>query len=441
MKKTTAILLIIVMLVASVSVNAAAFSDVGKAYDWAAEAIEKFSGEGIVEGKGGGRFAPDDFVTRAEFAKMLTLTFALETSGEGNAFQDVDDNSWSAPYIAAAVGYTVPIDTLDEVYAAMDTNNYAPEREATREEIAAALVNMFPPSAYLSFESIKNKFEDSSDVNQALYESVARAYSMELIKGCDDGTLRPKASVTRAEAVVMLDRAREKKRLLETQTPNPSAEPSTEPTPAAMPKAEEDIISVVSISQISVNGEECYALYYAFGGVPAKEPLVVSGDVLVTGLKKSIYDIDCGDLVLFDMRTNGKVRTLFVMFSPGKEAPADEASAGDLIRCPSGQSWKLSASGISAYYTVYFGRIIKTKETGDGVVVYLERGGYSDAALVRFDTEHISVYEPYQNKNENRFKKIAASRLQGSYELNSELVFMRAKKDIITDVIVFDYKK
>ena len=42
--------------------------------------------------------------------------------------------------------YTISIDILDETYAAMDTNNYAPERNATREEIAAALYNTIKES-------------------------------------------------------------------------------------------------------------------------------------------------------------------------------------------------------------------------------------------------------------------------------------------------------
>ncbi len=74
----------------------------GAAYDWAKDAIEKFSEEGIIEGKGGGLFAPNDAVTRAEFAKMLALTFDLSPSEEASAYQDVAGDYWAAPYIMAA---------------------------------------------------------------------------------------------------------------------------------------------------------------------------------------------------------------------------------------------------------------------------------------------------------------------------------------------------
>ena len=75
------------------------------------------------------------------------------------------------------------------------------------------------------------------------------------------------------------------------------------------------------------------------------------------------------------------------------------------------------------------------------MIAYLEYGDYSDAALVKLDTARISVYEAYQSSNEKRFKPLDASRLQGSYEDNYDLVFVRAKKDVITDVIVIDYKR
>ena len=469
MKKVTAVLLTLTMLFTLlVPVCAAAFSDVGAAYDWAKDAIEKFSEEGIIEGKGGGLFAPNDAVTRAEFAKMLALTFGLAPSEEASAYQDVAGDYWAAPYIMAADEYTISIDILDETYAAMDTNNYAPERNATREEIAAALYNTIKESqgAYLRTRPmpagrpstgyyLERDFNDYQDINGELIYSVEQAYQAGLIKGYDDGTLRPKDNVTRAEAVVLLDRARELKRYYEQQTPTPTpsvtptATPSATPTatvtpsekPVQTPKTAEDLISVVNITQTSVDGERCYALYYAFGGVVAQEPLIVSEDVEVGGAKTTFEAIACGDLLLFDTRANGRIRTLFVVYSPGREAPPQATTPGDLIKFPARQNWKFSTSESRAYDSVYFGYLQKTKLTDEGVIAYLKYGDYSDAALVKFDTARISVYEAYQSSNEKRFKPLDASRLQGSYENNHDLVFIRAKKDVVTDVIVIDYKR
>lgn len=66
----------------------------GEEYGWAQDAIEAFSEEGIIEGKGDGIFAPDDAVTRAEFAKMFALTFELPLDEEASPYQDVADDYW-----------------------------------------------------------------------------------------------------------------------------------------------------------------------------------------------------------------------------------------------------------------------------------------------------------------------------------------------------------
>lgn len=465
MKKVTAILLIVTMLISfTTATYAAAFSDVGEEYGWARDAIEAFSEEGIIEGKGDGIFAPDDAVTRAEFAKMFALTFELPLDEEASPYQDVADDYWAAPYILAADEYTVAMNVLDE---AMDESSYAPERDATREEIAAALVNILPASDEAQDTgALDGAFSDSADINQKLTGQLERAYELELIQGYDDGTLRPKDSVTRAEAVVLLDRAREIKRQMEAETSptptasiTPTATPSTTPTatptatpsatptvtptatPVATPKTAEDLVSVVSISQTSMDGERGYALYYAFGSVVAEEPLFLSEDVEVGGVKTALNQIACGDLLLFDTRANGQVRTLFVLYSPGTEAPSDTAALGDLIKFPASQNWKFSSSDSRAVDTVYFGRISKTRESDEGVIVNMELGDYSDAALVTSDTVRLSVYEPYQNNAANRFQPLDIRDLQGTYEFHHDYIFIRAKNDVITDVIVIDYSR
>ncbi len=457
MKKVTAIFLTVTMLVSfAAAAYAAAFSDVGEGYDWARDAIERFSEEGIIEGKDDGIFAPDDAVTRAEFAKMFALTFELPLGEEASPYQDVADDYWAAPYILAADEYTVAMSVLDET---IGDSSYAPEREATREEIAAALVNILPISdEEQDTSALDSIFSDCADINQKLVAQIARAYELGLMKGYDDGTLRPKDRVTRAEAVVLLDRARELKRQMEaetsptptasaTPTVTPSATPTATPsatptaTPAATPKTAEDLISMVSIAQTSMDGEKGYALYYAFGSTVVEEPLFLSEDVEVGGVKTALNQLSCGDLMLFDTRANGQVCTLFVIYSPGTAAPSDTAALNDLIKFPASQRWKFSNSDAYGIDTVYFGRITKTKESDEGVIVNMEFGDYSDAALVVPDTARLSVYEAYQNSEKKRFQPLDLRNLQGTYEFNHDFIFIRAKKDTITDVIVIDYKR
>ena len=54
------------------------FADASSISDYAKEAVDTLSGLGIINGKGNGRFAPNDFATRAEAAKIVHLLRALD---------------------------------------------------------------------------------------------------------------------------------------------------------------------------------------------------------------------------------------------------------------------------------------------------------------------------------------------------------------------------
>ena len=136
MKKLTAAILVLTMLAAScMTAFSASFSDVGDEFAWASEAIDKFSEENIIVGKSDGVFAPDDNVTRAEFAKLLVLTFKLK-SDKSAEYSDVAKDFWGYEYINAAYGYTVEANVLDNTCA---NDVFMPDNTATRQEIAAAI--------------------------------------------------------------------------------------------------------------------------------------------------------------------------------------------------------------------------------------------------------------------------------------------------------------
>lgn len=78
------------------------FGDLGSVL-WAKEDIEYLNSKGIVSGDGNGAFRPNDTVTRAEFVKMITLAFGFESVSNNTEFTDVAPNSWYASYVAAGV--------------------------------------------------------------------------------------------------------------------------------------------------------------------------------------------------------------------------------------------------------------------------------------------------------------------------------------------------
>lgn len=68
---------------------------------WAREAIDALAAAGVVNGMGGGVFAPDDGVTRAQFAQMAVKAFGF-TGREGVSFSDVSEGDWFADAVLTA---------------------------------------------------------------------------------------------------------------------------------------------------------------------------------------------------------------------------------------------------------------------------------------------------------------------------------------------------
>lgn len=184
--------------------NTVVFVDVPRNY-WAREQIDYFTQQGIVDGYPDGTFKPGAGVTREEFCKILVSTFktALETP-ETATFSDVLTNRWSYPYVETCkeflTGYTNP-------FGGMPT--FHPKEYATREDIAVALVRMMglTESDAKDKNYAARKFSDGGSISPSLMPYVGIACERNLISGYPDGTFGPSKGITRAEAVVMLNRA------------------------------------------------------------------------------------------------------------------------------------------------------------------------------------------------------------------------------------------
>jgi hypothetical protein len=65
---------------------------------WAASFIKELSAKKLIEGYPDGKFRPDRVVTRAEFAKMMTLAAGLKAEKvEHSPYSDVQPSDWDSP--------------------------------------------------------------------------------------------------------------------------------------------------------------------------------------------------------------------------------------------------------------------------------------------------------------------------------------------------------
>ena len=86
--------------------DGAGFSDLGS-FGWARLAIEDLNRKGIINGMGEARFAPEEGLTRAQFAKMAVLALGEKPqTGTDSRFSDIKSSDWYYGYVekAAAIG-------------------------------------------------------------------------------------------------------------------------------------------------------------------------------------------------------------------------------------------------------------------------------------------------------------------------------------------------
>ena len=103
------------------------FTDV-PADAWYARAVETLASLGMVEGVGGGKFAPERTITRAEFT-VMAMRFARLPEGGENPFSDVTSSDWFYDQVVGAVQYGWITGYTD--------GTFRPEATITRAEVTA----------------------------------------------------------------------------------------------------------------------------------------------------------------------------------------------------------------------------------------------------------------------------------------------------------------
>ena len=176
--------------------NSKSLSDVeGKS--WYESGVQFAASRELLQGVGGGRYAPMDTMDRA---MLVTALHRLERTPQGtdSSFSDVEAGSWYADSVnwAAQAG----------IVQGVAPDSFAPHAPLTRESLAVLLYRYAEQQGLdLSARSELSGFADSGAVSAWAEEALSWACASGLLEG-DGGSLRPGATCTRAEASVILER-------------------------------------------------------------------------------------------------------------------------------------------------------------------------------------------------------------------------------------------
>jgi hypothetical protein len=178
--------------------NPKSFSDI--AAHWSKMNVEKLAARNIAFGKSDGLFAPNDYVTRAEFAVMITRALGI-TEEEGNVnFEDVQ--GWYAEDISTAYDAGLINGKGD--------GKFYPNERIQRKDMAVMIHNALKFADKV--ETVKNKdsvlsmFTDSSKIDEYAKGSVALCAEAGIIMGRNTKEFDPDENATRAEASAIIER-------------------------------------------------------------------------------------------------------------------------------------------------------------------------------------------------------------------------------------------
>ncbi len=196
-KKRILVMALVLVMAASLLCPAAfagtqQFSDVPTTH-WSYEAVTAVAGGGLVEGFPEGTFRPDEAITVAQLATIVTRAMGEETYTE--------NGYWAY----GALNYCINELKCMPSFGDIITKNY--DVVCTRELAAYVLVNSIgshnPDLA--KPELTEADIPDFADVSEQYKAAVLEAYQLGLCKGKDTkGTFEPQGSFTRAQVAQML---------------------------------------------------------------------------------------------------------------------------------------------------------------------------------------------------------------------------------------------
>ncbi|WP_025692114.1 S-layer homology domain-containing protein [Paenibacillus zanthoxyli] len=179
---------------------------------WAQAAINDLGSRMIINGFDNGIYAPDQNITRAEFAAILVRGLGVKLVNGGTAFPDVKASDWYSDAIQTAYTY--------QFISGFEDGSFHPTDKVTREQAMAMI------SKAMTLTSLKTKlpaqetnaalapFKDAAHASNWAKESIADCLQSGIVSGRNETELAPKAPITRSEVAVIIQRLLQKSELI-----------------------------------------------------------------------------------------------------------------------------------------------------------------------------------------------------------------------------------
>ena len=172
---------------------------------WAEKTLQQFIDNGWIQGDEGG-IRPDSTITRAEMATVVDAVEEYTEEADVSGYKDVAKTDWFYKQVAKIVKANVMVGVGD--------NKWAPQSDVTREQAAVIMCKLKDVSvdtkanaANIRAQLTKLGYTDANAVSDWAAPYILAAVQNGYMSGYPDHTLRSGNDITRAEAIVMLDKA------------------------------------------------------------------------------------------------------------------------------------------------------------------------------------------------------------------------------------------
>lgn len=172
-------------------INVFEFTDIDESH-WAYSYVKSLYDRGVMNGKGNNLFAPEGYITRAEFVKMLCVILEIEESVNTGKFSDVSDSVWYSGYVMAAYEKGIVKGIKEDYFGA---------NEAVKRQDICTMLYRISENGDISGAL---EFADGSEISDYAYEAVKFFAEKGVVNGFTDKTFKPKGVCTRAQAAAII---------------------------------------------------------------------------------------------------------------------------------------------------------------------------------------------------------------------------------------------
>ena len=171
------------------------FDDISE-LDWAVDAITQLYYKGVINGKSEKLFAPNDTVTREEFAKMISLAFEMKLVDNEFPFEDITSDDWSFPYVKTAYLAGVTNGIEDKVFG-KGTN-------ISRQDLCTMVYRAVNSGDYTLPSGNNVVLNDGDEISDYAKDAVLALTGAGIVSGDENANFNPSMPATRAEAAKII---------------------------------------------------------------------------------------------------------------------------------------------------------------------------------------------------------------------------------------------